>query len=72
MRVHQFLVDHGAQIVHRELFHFGDFVDVRKPSKKCRKGMRDSMLAACAMSARSITSCTELEDSMPTRWSGRT
>ena len=23
--------------------------------------MRDSMLAACAMSARSITSCTELE-----------
>ena len=27
--------------------------------------MRDSMLAACAMSARSITSCTELEDNMP-------
>jgi len=27
--------------------------------------MRDSMLAACAMSARSMTSCTELEDNMP-------
>jgi hypothetical protein len=27
--------------------------------------MRDAMLAACAMSAMSITSCTELEDNMP-------
>ena len=37
--------------------------EVRKPSKKCRKGMRDSSVAACAISARSIASCTEFDDS---------
>ena len=39
--------------------------EVRKPSKKCRNGTRDSSVAACAISAKSITSCTELEASMP-------
>ncbi len=39
--------------------------EVRKPSKKWRKGRRDSRVAAWAISAMSMTSCTELEESMP-------
>src|ERR1035441_6070981 len=38
---------------------------VRKPSKKCMKGRRASRVAAWAISAISMTSCTELEESMP-------
>ena len=38
--------------------------EVRKPSKKWMKGMRDSSVAICATSARSATSCTEFEASM--------
>ena len=37
--------------------------EVRKPSKKCRNGMRDSRVAAWAIRAKSMTSCTELEAS---------
>ncbi len=33
--------------------------EVRKPSKKCRKGTRLSSVAACATRARSWASCTE-------------
>jgi hypothetical protein len=36
---------------------------VRKPSKKWIKGTRASRVAACAISARSCASCTELEQS---------
>ncbi len=39
--------------------------EVRKPSKKCRNGTRDSNVAAWAMSARSWASCTEEDASMP-------
>ena len=38
--------------------------EVRNPSKKCRNGMRDASVAACAISAPSCASCTEAEDSM--------
>ena len=38
--------------------------EVRKPSKKCMNGMRDSSVAICATRARSAASCTELEASM--------
>src|ERR1035438_10677287 len=38
--------------------------EVRKPSKKCMKGIRDSSVAICATSAISATSCTELEASI--------
>ena len=38
--------------------------EVRKPSKKCTNGTRASSVAACAISAKSMTSCTELEASM--------
>jgi hypothetical protein len=38
--------------------------EVRKPSKKCMTGTRDSSVAACAISAMSITSCTEFDDSI--------
>jgi hypothetical protein len=38
--------------------------EVRKPSKKCRKGIRDSRAAACAIRAKSIASCTEFEQSI--------
>ena len=37
--------------------------EVRKPSKKWMKGMRDSSVAAWAISAMSCASCTELEQS---------
>ena len=37
--------------------------EVRKPSKKCRNGMRDASVAACAISAPSCASCTEADDS---------
>ncbi len=36
--------------------------DVRKPSKKCTTGIRDSSVAAWAIAAKSITSCTEFDD----------
>ena len=35
--------------------------EVRKPSKKCMNGTRDSSVAACATSARSCASCTSEE-----------
>src|SRR6185436_18450859 len=35
--------------------------EVRKPSKKCRNGMRDSSVAACAIKALSCASCTDAE-----------
>ena len=35
--------------------------DVRKPSKKCRNGTRASSVAAWAIRAKSIASCTEFE-----------
>ena len=35
----------------------------RNPSKKCRKGTRDSSVAACAMSAKSMISWGLLEHS---------
>ena len=38
--------------------------EVRKPSKKCRNGTRDFSVAACAISAVSMTSCTLLEASI--------
>src|SRR5579875_1484098 len=38
--------------------------DVRKPSKKCRKGTRDFSVAAWAISAESWASCTEPDASM--------
>ncbi len=37
--------------------------DVRKPSKKWRKGIREDRVAACATSARSCASCTDDEQS---------
>ena len=37
--------------------------EVRKPSKKWMNGIRDSSVAACAISAMSWASCTELEAS---------
>jgi hypothetical protein len=37
--------------------------EVRKPSKKCRKGMRDSKVEAWAIRAKSCASCTEQEAS---------
>ena len=37
--------------------------DVRKPSKKCTNGTRDSSVAICAMAARSCASCTEADAS---------
>ena len=40
---------------------FASSCEVRKPSKKCRKGTRDSRVAACAIAARSWASCTEFE-----------
>ena len=38
--------------------------EVRKPSKKCRNGTRARSVAACAISAKSCASCTELEASI--------
>ena len=38
--------------------------DVRKPSKKCTNGTRDSSVARCAMSAKSCASCTDDEHSI--------
>jgi hypothetical protein len=38
--------------------------DVRKPSKKCRNGTRVRSVAACATSAKSWASCTELAASI--------
>ena len=38
--------------------------DVRKPSKKCMKGMRASSVAMWAIRARSPASCTELDASI--------
>ena len=43
---------------------FDTSCDVRNPSKKCRKGIRLSSVAACAISAKSIASCTLAELSM--------
>ncbi len=37
--------------------------EVRKPSKKCTNGTRDSSVAACATAARSCASCTDAEHS---------
>ena len=37
--------------------------EVRNPSKKCMNGTRDRSVAACASSAASCASCTELEAS---------
>ena len=49
VRVHQVFVDHGAQVVHRELFHLGDFVgraeaveEVQERDARCHAGgLRD-------------------------------
>ena len=38
--------------------------EVRNPSKKCINGMRDSKVASCAIKPKSMTSCTEHEQSM--------
>ena len=38
--------------------------EVRKPSKKWRNGILASSVAACAISAKSITSCTEFDESI--------
>ena len=38
--------------------------EVRKPSKKWTKGTRPARVAAWAMRAKSMTSCTEAEQSM--------
>ena len=43
---------------------FATSCEVRKPSKKWMNGMRDSSVAACAMSAKSCASCTLAEESM--------
>ena len=37
--------------------------EVRKPSKKCTNGTRDSSVAICAIAARSWASCTEADAS---------
>ena len=42
---------------------FATSCEVRKPSKKCRKGTRDARVAAWATAARSCASWTEPEDS---------
>ncbi len=38
---------------------FDTSCDVRKPSKKCMNGTRESSVAACAMAAKSCASCTD-------------
>ena len=43
------LIDHCAHHVFVEQFDFRDSCEVRNPSKKCRNGMRDSSVAACAI-----------------------
>jgi hypothetical protein len=42
---------------------FATSCEVRKPSKKWRKGTRPSSVATCAISARSWASCTDPEQS---------
>ncbi len=44
---------------------FDTSCEVRKPSKKCRKGMRLRIEARCAMAAKSWASCTLPEQSRP-------
>ena len=38
--------------------------EVRKPSKKCSTGTRESSVTACAMAAKSCASCTDADDSI--------
>ena len=63
MRPNQLVRDEGAQVVVVEQLDVFSSCEVRKPSKKCRNGMRDSSVAAWATRARSWASWTEAEAS---------